>query len=73
MCPYPDAEFPGAVMTPRDHENKSGISFDDTKKKVLFAEDIEKLENEIKAIQTILGINPQGGSSTVSDRIAALE
>ncbi len=60
-------------MTPRDHENKSGITFDDTKKKVVYAEDLEKLENEIVAIQTALGINPQGGASTVSDRIAALE
>ena len=40
---------------------------------VVFAAHINELQDEVVALQTILGTSPQGGSSTVKDRIAAVE
>ncbi len=48
------ADFPDGVYSPRTKENKSGVEYDSTKRKILFAEDITKLDDEVVAIETFL-------------------
>lgn len=45
------ADYPDSVFSPRDKENKSGVVYDADKKTVIFAEDIEKIDAEIVAIE----------------------
>jgi len=59
------AEFPDAIVSYRDKENKSGVVYDAGKKTVGFAEDFTKLDEEVVAIETILGTNPEGAFATV--------
>ena len=51
------ANYPGAYYAPRDKENKSGIVYDAAKKTIVFVEDFDSLENEIKAVEEELGLN----------------
>jgi len=37
------ADYPDSVYSPRTKENRSGVSYDSTKKSVIFAEDILKM------------------------------
>ena len=67
------ADFPTAIFTPRTTANLPGITYDPTKTKVGFAEDYSLPAAEIVAIETVLGLNPEGGSATVAARIAAVE
>lgn len=67
------ADFPASIFTPRTTENLNGIVYDDTKTKEVFAEDYSLPAAEIVAIETTLGVDPQGSEATVSARIAALE
>jgi hypothetical protein len=67
------ATFPGAVFVPRTTENLSGVSYDPTQTKEVYAEDYNLPAAETAAIETVLGTNPQGGAATVKARIAALE
>ena len=60
------AEFPNTIYEPRDIENKSGVVYDPTKKTTLFAEDIQKANEEIVAIETELGANPSGSHGSVA-------
>jgi len=53
------SDYPGSVYSPRTKENRSGVSYDSTKKSVIFAEDISKDDAEIVAIETELGANPK--------------
>lgn len=46
--------YPNNVQSFRQKENRSGVSFDSSLKKVLFAEDFEILESEIENIETQL-------------------
>ncbi len=48
------ATFPGGVYSPRTRENKSGVEYDPGKKTVTFVEDINKLDDEVVAIETFL-------------------
>lgn len=48
------ADFPTSVYNPRTIENRNGVTYDSTKKKVLYAEDIQKLNDEVVAIETYL-------------------
>ena len=48
------ADFPTTSYTGRTKENKTGVSYDPTKTKALFAEDISKLDDEIKAVEDYL-------------------
>ena len=48
------ADYPATIYTPREKENKSGVVYDPTKKTVLFAEDLQALDNEVVAIETDL-------------------
>lgn len=67
------ADYPGAVRTFRTVENLAGITFDDTKTRQLFAEDIIFADEEITAIETVLGINPQGATTDVAQRLTDIE
>jgi hypothetical protein len=67
------ADFPTSIYTPRATENLPGISYDASKKQILFSEDFQNLGNEINAIETILGLSPQGASASVGARISALD
>jgi len=66
------ADYPDSVYSPRTKENRSGVSYEPTKKSVLFAEDISKLDDEVVAIETELGANPKGDSADVAARLDAL-
>jgi len=63
------AEYPSGVYSPRTKENKSGVVYDANKKTVGFAEDITKLDDEVVAIETALGIDPEAGFTDVKTRI----
>jgi hypothetical protein len=59
------ADYPSGTYSPRTKENKSGVDYDSTKKKVIFAEDISKLDDEVVAIETELGTIPKGSFGSV--------
>lgn len=63
------ANFPDTIYAPRDIENKSGVVYDPTKKTVLYAEDVQKVNDEIVAIETELGANPKGNFSNLVSRL----
>ena len=48
------ATFPGGVYAPRAKENKSGVVYDATKRKILYAEDLSILDDEVVAIEDFL-------------------
>jgi len=60
------ANYPSSIYSPRDKENRSGVEYDETKKTVIFAEDIVNDDNEIVAIETDLigGITTIASSAT---------
>lgn len=66
------AAYPGAVYAPRTKENKAGIVYDAAKKTIGYVEDITKLDDEIVAVETELGIDPRGDFADVAARLAAL-
>ena len=58
--------YPASIYSPRTKENRSGIEYDETKKTVIFAEDLQKLDDEVVAIETDLigGITTIASSAT---------
>lgn len=50
------ADYPNSIYSPRTKENKSGVTYDETKTTILFAEDISKLDVEVVALETFLRI-----------------
>lgn len=48
------AEFPTSIFEQREFENLPGIEFDDTESKIVFAEDMNALGDEISAIESYL-------------------
>ena len=66
------AEFPDAIVSYRAKANKSGVVYDAGKPTVGFAEDFEKLEEEVVSVETILGTNPEGIYATVKAWLTAL-
>jgi hypothetical protein len=50
------ADFPDTTYIPREIENKSGVVYDPTKKTVLYAEDIQKANDEIVAIEEAFAV-----------------
>jgi len=66
------ASYPNEIFSPRTRENKSGVEYDPDKKTVIFAEDIDKGDDEIVAIETELGLNPKGSWGSVKERLEAL-
>lgn len=63
------ASYPNDIYSHREMENLPGTTYDPSAKKTLFAEDIGSLSSELAAIETTLGINPQGAYGTVAERI----
>jgi hypothetical protein len=66
------AQFPGEVYTPRTKENRSGVVYDAAQTKRIYAEDIQKLDAEIVAVETALGTEPAGAYETVKAWLTAL-
>jgi hypothetical protein len=66
------ADYPNSIYSPREKENRAGVTYDESKKTVIFAEDIVNDDNEIVAIETELGTNPKGGWGNVKSRLDAL-
>jgi len=64
------ASYPNNIYTPREKENRNGVTYDPTKKTVIFKEDVSKLDDEVVATETELGTNPKGTHDSVKDRIA---
>lgn len=52
------ANFPTSVYNPRTKQNRSGIVYDPTKSKQIFAEDVVNLDNEVVAIEEFLVAPP---------------
>lgn len=50
------ASYPGSVYSPRTKENKAGVVYDENKKTIGYAEDVVKLDEEVVAIETYLGL-----------------
>lgn len=67
------ANYPSSYDNFRDFVNLPGIVYDPDNTKTLFAEDLNKTDEAVSAIEHTLGLNPQGGASTVADRIGALD
>ncbi len=66
------ADFPSAIFTPRTVANLPGISYEPTEMTTEFAEDYSLPAAEIAAIETTLGVNPQGAYATVRAWLDAL-
>lgn len=71
-------EFPGDIYSPRTKENKSGVVYDEGKKTITFAEDVTKLDDEVVAIETKLGITGAvisecGGLKPNEDSVQAIQ
>ncbi len=62
------ATFPDGVYSPRTKENKSGVEYDATKRKILFSEDFSLLDAEVVAIEDFL--LPQHIFAHIDDTIA---
>lgn len=63
--------YPSEVQTYREKVNLPGVTFDTTDKATLFVEDLTVLEDEVSAIETTLGVNPQGTFESVAARLDA--
>lgn len=66
------ADYPSAIFVPRTTENEPGYTYDPLKTLVYFAEDYSLPAAEIVAIETTLGLNPQGSYDSVADRLDGL-
>lgn len=66
------ADYPGSVYTPRTKENKAGIVYDETKTEIGYAEDVTKLDDEVVAIQTELGVLPKRTSADLAERLKGI-
>jgi hypothetical protein len=65
------AQFPEAIYEGRERANLPGILYSepgkDPDEKIVYAEDLEAYDDEINAIETTLGENPQGDYETVRE------
>lgn len=67
------ASYPGSIVSPRTVANKTGVSYDATKTKILYAEDVNNANAEIVAIETELGTNPKGSDADVKTRLNRID
>jgi len=67
------AIFPGAKYTPRTIANVPGNVYDATKPTHFYAEDLNKTNDEVVAIENTLGVNPQGAYATVRAWLDAIQ
>lgn len=65
------ADFPTSVYVPREVTNLPGLVLDPLETANLFAEDVNLPNAEIVAIETTLGLSPQGAYASVAARLAA--
>lgn len=65
--------YPAGIVEFRDKVNLPGIEFKPDDKRTLFVEDIKKIENEVIAIEEVLGEEVQGAFATVADRLDDME
>lgn len=63
------ADYPTGVYSPRTKANKAGVVYDAGKTTVGYAEDIQKLDAEVVAIETELGASPKGDYTDVVTRL----
>ena len=63
------SSYPSGVYAPRTKENKPGVVYDAGKSTVGFAEDVTKLDDEVVAIETELGVCPKGSATDVAERL----
>lgn len=49
------ADFPTTIYAPRTKENRSAVVYDPTQTKRIYAEDLQKLDAEVVAIEEFLG------------------
>jgi len=61
--------YPDSIYDPRARANKQGFLYDADDATRLFAEDVDGWDDEIKALENTLGLNPQGLFPTVADRL----
>lgn len=67
------ASYPTATYTPRTKENRTGVVYDANKTKVVYAEDITKLDDEVVAIENELGVEPKGTDADVTARLDRMQ
>jgi len=61
--------FPDNIYQHRNIENKEGVQYDPSKSKILFAEDLKNIIDEIKKIEEVLGLQINKGYDTVKEKI----
>lgn len=65
--------YPNTIKEFREIQNKSGVVYDQTKSTVMYAEDIQSIDEEIVAIEETLGTNPEGDHESVKDRLDSFD
>lgn len=56
------AQFPDNPYTPRTFVNRNGVVYDEAKTKVIFAEDLNAINDELVAVEEyVLDLEPGGG------------
>lgn len=66
------AQYPDNIYIERETANLAGITYDSLDKKQLYSEDFQRHAEEIIAIETALGEQPQGAYETVKAWLLAL-
>lgn len=66
------ATYPGGVYSPRTKENRSGVVYDALKTKNIYAEDVKKLDDEVVAIETLIGTSPLSIFASIKDYLGSL-
>jgi hypothetical protein len=66
------AEYPNSVYAPRAKANRTGVVYDAAKTTVGYVEDVTKLDAEVVAVETELGLLPKGTSASVLEKIKGL-
>jgi hypothetical protein len=67
------AEYPTALMPLRTFENRPGVVYDEDDTHRIYLEDLARWQENIIALETILGLNPQGSFDTVLLRLLDIE
>jgi len=67
------SDFPNSIYSPRTMQNRNGVEYDEDDVKTIFAEDFNLDRDEIVAIETTLGLNPEGEFDDVADRLDDIE
>ena len=68
-----NSDYPNSIDNFQTKKNRLGTTFDPTNDEIFFAEDANKIADAIVKIEETLGIEVQGGESTVADRLLAIE